>query len=327
MEGSKISHIESVVMVKRSHEADSYPSKRTRRSVAHEEAWSDVAHSESSADGMKIRISLPKKSQGVMTSTSSLSLSSQASQTSAVLMDGKEEKMEEEEKRGNGETEQGKEENAEVNEPKVEEKEGKPEEKSKEESEENPEEKSEEKIEEEKQEKPEEKPEEKIEEKQEEPEENHAEKPEEKPEEKSEEKSEENPEEKPAVQEESKESKDPVSGISLSPKKKKLAPAELVIMCVSGSRLHIWPLPDLPSLKQGTKSLCIDLAVFVPGLSIEDVAFLDGFDKEGRIVGVAGAGGVVLILNCRKQELLWKVPAGKGVFGSWTARTRPTCTA
>ena len=193
----------------------------------------------------------------------------------------------------------------------------------------------EEKIEEEKQEKPEEKPEEKIEEKQEEPEENHAEKPEEKPEEKSEEKSEEkleekseeNPEEKPAVQEESKESKDPVSGISLSPKKKKLAPAELVIMCVSGSRLHIWPLPDLPSLKQGTKSLCIDLAVFVPGLSIEDVAFLDGFDKEGRIVGVAGAGGVVLILNCRKQELLWKVPAGKGVFGSWTARTRPTCTA
>ena len=138
---------------------------------------------------------------------------------------------------------------------------------------------------------------------------------------------EENPEEKPAVQEESKESKDPVSGISLSPKKKKLAPAELVIMCVSGSRLHIWPLPDLPSLKQGTKSLCIDLAVFVPGLSIEDVAFLDGFDKEGRIVGVAGAGGVVLILNCRKQELLWKVPAGKGVFGSWTARTRPTCTA
>ena len=319
MEGSKISHIESVVMVKRSHEADSYPSKRTRRSVAHEEAWSDVAHSESSADGMKIRISLPKKSQGVMTSTSSLSLSSQASQTSAVLMDGKEERMEEEEKRGNGETEQGKEENAEVNEPKVEEKEGKPEEKSKEESEENPEEKSEEKIEEEKQEKPEEK----IEEKQEEPEENHAEKPEEKPEEKSEEKS----EEKPAVQEESKESKDPVSGISLSPKKKKLAPAELVIMCVSGSRLHIWPLPDLPSLKQGTKSLCIDLAVFVPGLSIEDVAFLDGFDKEGRIVGVAGAGGVVLILNCRKQELLWKVPAGKGVFGSWTARTRPTCTA
>ena len=121
------------------------------------------------------------------------------------------------------------------------------------------------------------------------------------------------------------ESKDPVSGVSLSPKKKKLAPAELVIMCVSGSRLHFWPLPELPSLKQGTKSLCIDLAAFVPDLSIEDVAFLDGFDKEGRIVGVAGAGGVVLILNCRKQELLWKVPAGKGVNGSWTARTRPTC--
>ena len=101
LEGSKISHIESVVMVKRSHEADSYPSKWTRRSTAHEEALNDVAHSESSADGMKIRISLPKKSQDVMKSASSLSLSSQASQasqasqTSANLMEGKEEKMEE----------------------------------------------------------------------------------------------------------------------------------------------------------------------------------------------------------------------------------------
>ena len=316
LEGSKISHIENVVMVKRSHEVESYLSKRTRRSSPHDEAWSDVAHSESSADGMKIRISLPKKAQGVMKSTSSLSLSSQTSQTSQTSVpvnDTKDDKLDEEGKRGNGEMEEEKEENVQGREEESEEKGDSQMEKL--EKLEKQVEKQVEKLE-------------KSEEKQEENPEVKLEKPAEKPEEKLEkpevklEKPEEKPEEKPVVKEEEKE-----LGVSSSPRKKKLAPAEHVIMCVSGSHLHIWPLPELSSLKQGSKSLCIDLSAFVPGLSIEDVAFLDGFDKEGRIVGVAGAGGVVLILNCRKQELLWKVPAGIGVNDSWKGRTRRTCTA
>ena len=100
--------------------------------------------------------------------------------------------------------------------------------------------------------------------------------------------------------------------MTISPKRS-ATPAELVIICVSGSRLHIWSLPEPFSIKQGTKSQLFDLSAFAPELCIEDVSFLEGFDRDGCVVGVAGSGGVVLVVDWRRRELLWKV--GEGARG------------
>ena len=85
--------------------------------------------------------------------------------------------------------------------------------------------------------------------------------------------------------------------------------SHLVISLLAASKtcLHLWNLPTLSSRENGAPSLSIDLQPFHPSLSIEDVSFLSGFDRTGEIVGVAGAEGVVMVVNSRKHELIWKV--------------------
>ena len=85
--------------------------------------------------------------------------------------------------------------------------------------------------------------------------------------------------------------------------------SQLIISLLAASKtcLHIWNLSDLSSRENGTHSLSIDLQPFHPSLSIEDVSFLSGFDRTGGIVGVAGAKGVIMVVNSRTNQLIWKV--------------------
>ena len=41
--------------------------------------------------------------------------------------------------------------------------------------------------------------------------------------------------------------------------------------------------------------------------TIEDICFLDGYDKSGKLVGIAGTHGFVGIFDVEKQAFLWKV--------------------
>lgn len=100
------------------------------------------------------------------------------------------------------------------------------------------------------------------------------------------------------------------------------------LLAASKTRLHIWNLPDLSSHENGTHSLPIDLQPFHPSLSIEDVSFLPGFDRTGEIVGVAGAKGVVMVVNSRTNQLIWKVfETLLRVSRSLKTRTLPIFTA
>ena len=85
------------------------------------------------------------------------------------------------------------------------------------------------------------------------------------------------------------------------------APPEVVILACSKTSLHFWPFPALQAVHLGRRSVPLDLTPFAAGVSIEDAAFLDGFDREGTTVGVACKGGVVLVVNAASGQLLHNV--------------------
>ena len=85
------------------------------------------------------------------------------------------------------------------------------------------------------------------------------------------------------------------------------APPEVVILACSKTSLHFWPFPALQTVHLGRRSVPLDLTPFAAGVSIEDAAFLDGFDREGTTVGVACKGGVVLVVNAATGQLLHNV--------------------
>lgn len=88
---------------------------------------------------------------------------------------------------------------------------------------------------------------------------------------------------------------------------------EISLLAAGKKQLHFWNLAHLSSHEDGKRSQLFDLSAFAPELCIEDVSFLDGFDRDGCVVGVAGSGGVVLVVDWRRRELLWKV--GEGARG------------
>ena len=81
----------------------------------------------------------------------------------------------------------------------------------------------------------------------------------------------------------------------------------MVILACSKTSLHFWPFPALQTVNLGRRSVPLDLTPFAAGVSIEDAAFLDGFDREGTTVGVACKGGVVLVVNAASGQLLHNV--------------------
>ena len=83
--------------------------------------------------------------------------------------------------------------------------------------------------------------------------------------------------------------------------------SDCVVMASALNHLHIWVLPRLELIKTGCESIIFDLTPFVPNIEIQDVAFLDGFDRKGTTVAVAAKNGIVLILDCSEQKLLYKV--------------------
>ena len=85
------------------------------------------------------------------------------------------------------------------------------------------------------------------------------------------------------------------------------APPEVIILACSPTRLHFWPFPELHAVHAGTRSASIDVTQFAPEVSIEDAAFMDGFDKEGAVVGVACKRGVVLVVDVYQKKLLHNV--------------------
>ena len=85
------------------------------------------------------------------------------------------------------------------------------------------------------------------------------------------------------------------------------APPEVIILACSPTRLHFWPFPELHAVHAGKRSASIDVTQFAPEVSIEDAAFMDGFDKEGAVVGVACKRGVVLVVDVYQKKLLHNV--------------------
>lgn len=91
--------------------------------------------------------------------------------------------------------------------------------------------------------------------------------------------------------------------------------ADCVVMASSLNHLHLWVLPHLEQIKDSYLSISFDLTPFVPSVEIQDVAFLDGFDHKGTTVAVASKNGLVLILDCVEQQLLYKVRTGREIEG------------
>ena len=82
---------------------------------------------------------------------------------------------------------------------------------------------------------------------------------------------------------------------------------EVIILACSSTRLHFWPFPELHTVHAGKRSASIDVTQFAPEVSIEDAAFMDGFDKEGAVVGVACKRGAVLVVDVYQKKLLYNV--------------------
>ena len=89
--------------------------------------------------------------------------------------------------------------------------------------------------------------------------------------------------------------------------------ADCVVMASSVSKLHIWVLPKMEQIKKQCKSIVFDLNSIVPNLEIQDVAFLDGFDRKGTTAAVAAKGGLVLVVDLLNQKVLYKVVAKESV--------------
>ena len=85
--------------------------------------------------------------------------------------------------------------------------------------------------------------------------------------------------------------------------------ADCVVMASSVNKLHIWVLPKMEQIKKQCQSIVFDLAPEVPNLEIQDVAFLDGFDRKGTTAAVAAKGGLVLVVDLLNQKVLHKVRA------------------
>ena len=85
--------------------------------------------------------------------------------------------------------------------------------------------------------------------------------------------------------------------------------ADCVVMASSVNKLHIWVLPKMEQIKKQCQSIVFDLAPEVPNLEIQDVTFLDGFDRKGTTAAVAAKGGLVLVVDLLNQKVLHKVRA------------------
>ena len=85
---------------------------------------------------------------------------------------------------------------------------------------------------------------------------------------------------------------------------------EYRIACVSKNTLHLWNMHDLstnnPSISHAF-NLTSSLTEGNSETTIEDICFLDGYDKSGKLVGIAGTHGFVGIFDVEKQAFLWKV--------------------
>ena len=91
--------------------------------------------------------------------------------------------------------------------------------------------------------------------------------------------------------------------------------ADCVVMASALNHLHLWVLPHLELIKTSYQSIIFDLTPFAPTIEIQDVAFLDGFDHKGTTVAVAAKNGMVLVLDCVEQRLLYKVGVRREIEG------------
>ena len=82
---------------------------------------------------------------------------------------------------------------------------------------------------------------------------------------------------------------------------------EYRILCVSKNTLHLWNMKDI-SVNNSMNSELFELSDLLgEDTTIEDICFLDGFEKNGTLVGIAGTKGFVGIYDISKKELVWKV--------------------
>ena len=91
--------------------------------------------------------------------------------------------------------------------------------------------------------------------------------------------------------------------------------ADCVVMASALNHLHLWVLPHLELIKTNYQSIIFDLTPFAPTIEIQDVAFLNGFDRKGGTVAVAAKNGLILILDCIEQRLLYKVGMQRKIEG------------
>lgn len=85
---------------------------------------------------------------------------------------------------------------------------------------------------------------------------------------------------------------------------------EYRFLCVSKTNLHLWNMKDL-SPNNSSPSILYELAEFMKTdskeIMIEDICFLDGYNKNGSLVGIAGSDGFVGVYDLEKKDMVWSV--------------------